>query len=352
MATAVPQTMKALVIEEGHRVALKDHPVAPVGDNDVLIKTVSVAQNPTDWKHVDTIGVPGTILGCDFSGHVVQVGKNVTTLKVGDHVAGFVHGGAFTDEGAFAEYVKTPADLVWVVPEGTINHDQAATLGCAFWTAAQALFHKTRLNLIEPPAKASGDEWIFIYGGSSAVGIFAVQLAHLAGYKVVTTASPRNFEYVKSLGADAVFDYKDPDVVTKIKQATGDSITKALDAISLKDSQRITAEALAPSGGKVVLVLQPIPDATSRKDVEFFPTLIYTALGRAFDFGPSKRFPVSPDDREQIVEFLTKVPQLVKDGAIKPPSIKLWEGGLAAIPDGLQYMREGKVSAEKIVYRV
>ncbi|KAJ2990933.1 hypothetical protein NUW54_g8334 [Trametes sanguinea] len=42
--------MKALVIQEGHRVAVQDHPVPPVGDNDVLIKTVSVAQNPTDWK--------------------------------------------------------------------------------------------------------------------------------------------------------------------------------------------------------------------------------------------------------------------------------------------------------------
>lgn len=42
----------------------------------------------------------------------------------------------------------------------------------------------------------------------------------------------------------------------------------------------------------------------------------------------------------------------MKDGAVKAPAIKLWEGGLGAIPDGLQYMREGKVSAEKIVYRV
>lgn len=53
-----------------------------------------------------------------------------------------------------------------------------------------------------------------------------------------------------------------------------------------------------------------------------------------------------------MVEFLKKVPQLVKDGAVKAPAIKLWEGGLEVIPDGLQYMREGKVSAEKIVYRV
>ncbi|KAL1947838.1 hypothetical protein VTO73DRAFT_13562 [Trametes versicolor] len=352
MPSTIPQTMKALLIEEGHKVALKDHAVPLVGDDDVLIKTVSLAQNPTDWKHVDSIGVPGSILGCDFSGHVVEAGKNVTGPKVGDHVAGFLHGGAFSDEGAFAEYVKTPGDLVWVVPENTISHDEAATLGCAFWTAAQALFHQTRLGLVEPPAKVSSSEWIFIYGGSSAVGHFAIQLAHLAGYKVATTASPRNFELVKSLGADAVFDYRDADVVAKIKQATGDSVTKAVDAISLKDSQRISAEVLAPAGGKVVLVLGPEPGATDRKDVQFIPTLIYTSLGRAFDFGPSTHFPVFPEDRKQIVEFLKKVPQLVKDGAIKPPAIKLWEGGLAAIPDGLQYMREGKVSAEKIVYRV
>lgn len=53
-----------------------------------------------------------------------------------------------------------------------------------------------------------------------------------------------------------------------------------------------------------------------------------------------------------MAEFLKKLPTLAKEGAIKPLPIKLWEGGLTAIPDGLQYMREGKVSAEKIVYRL
>ncbi len=53
-----------------------------------------------------------------------------------------------------------------------------------------------------------------------------------------------------------------------------------------------------------------------------------------------------------MVAFLKKLPQLVLDGAVKPIPIKLWDGGLEAVPSGLQYMREGKVSAEKIVYRV
>ena len=80
---------------------------------------------------VDFIGTAGTILGCDFSGTVIAVGKTVTSLAVGTHVAGFVHGAAFSDEGAFAEYVKTPVDLVWPVPAGTFTHEEAATLGCA-----------------------------------------------------------------------------------------------------------------------------------------------------------------------------------------------------------------------------
>lgn len=140
---------------QGHKVAIKDHPVPPVGDNDILIKTVSVAQNPTDWKRmcidsysgsktidhpylhagwladVDDNGKPGTVLGVDFSGTVVKAGKAVASPKVGEHVAGFVHGACFEDEGAFAEYIKTPADLVWVVPKGTLSHDEASTLGCA-----------------------------------------------------------------------------------------------------------------------------------------------------------------------------------------------------------------------------
>ena len=53
-----------------------------------------------------------------------------------------------------------------------------------------------------------------------------------------------------------------------------------------------------------------------------------------------------------MASFLTKLPELVKSGAVKPNPIKLWPGGLDSVNDGLQFMREGKVSAEKIVYRI
>ena len=80
--------------------------------------------------------------------------------------------------------------------------------------------------------------------------------------------------------------------------------------------------------------------------------MLFTAQGRPIDVGPSFHIPAKPEDRAQIASFLKKLPQLVKDGVLKPQKIKLWEGGLAAIPEGFQYMRDGKVSAEKLVFRI
>ena len=79
---------------------------------------------------IDLIGNPDTIIGVDYSGIVAKVGSKVNSFALGEHVAGFTHGGAYTDRGAYAEYVKTSADLVWKVPVGTLSHEEAATMEC------------------------------------------------------------------------------------------------------------------------------------------------------------------------------------------------------------------------------
>jgi len=75
-------------------------------------------------------------------------------------------------------------------------------------TAFQALYSPLTLHLIQPGASAAPEEgtWIFIYGGSSSVGQYAIQLAKLSGYKVATVASPKNHQLLATLGADLVFD--------------------------------------------------------------------------------------------------------------------------------------------------
>lgn len=344
--------MQALITQSSKTAEVHEIPIPSIDDDEILVRNSAIALNPTDWKHIQNVTKVGTICGCDWSGYVVKLGKNVTSLAVGDHVAGFVQGGAYDDRGAFAQYVKTPADLAWKVPDGMLKAEEAATMGCAFWTAVQALFHPKRLGLTEPPEKADGDEWVFIYGGSTSVGMFALQLAHLAGYKVVTVASPRNFDLCKSLGADAVFDYNDPEVVEKIQLATRDTLHYSLDTISVLQSQTLTIKSFGKGPGKLIVVQQPQGEAQKiREDITIHHTLIYTSLGRAFSYGP-KIYPASPEDRAHMAHFLKKVPELVSSGAIKPNSIKLMNGGLENVHEGLQILKDGKNSGEKVVYHV
>ena len=80
-------------------------------------------------------------------------------------------------------------------------------------------------------------------------------------------------------------------------------------------------------------------------------TFVSGSLDRASNFGDGRIYVIESDVAHMAV-FLAKLAQLVKFGLVKPLPIKTWEGGFAAVLDGLQYMRQGRVSAGKIVYRV
>ena len=94
---------------------------------------------------------PGTILGCDFAGIVVQTGPNLRVpLKVGDKVAASLRGGVDKERGGFAEYVKVYADLAWIIPEGTYTFEEAATIGIPLYTSVIALYGPNSLQLPQP----------------------------------------------------------------------------------------------------------------------------------------------------------------------------------------------------------
>ncbi|KAH9849337.1 GroES-like protein [Lenzites betulinus] len=347
-STPTPQLMKALVVRSYKSATVQDYPVPVVGDDDVLIRNVAVALCPPDLRALEFTPTPGTVLGCDLAGVIVQVGKNVTTRKVGDRVAAFVHGGNSADSGAFAEYTRSPADLVWPIPT-SLSFEEAATMSIGTYTIAQAFYHKGRLELAEPTDDAvEREEWVFVYGGSSSCGQYAIQLARASGYKVVTTASPHNFGLLNDLGATAMFDYHDPAVVDKIKGVTGDSICFGLDAIGFPETQELSQRVLGPAGGKVITLLWANKTRV-REDVDLSFTLVCTGLGDAFD-KPGAHFPVSPEDRAQMAAFVSIIPHLVEQGRLRPNPVKLWDSdGLAAIPGALEYLEQGRVSGEKIV---
>jgi NADPH:quinone reductase-like Zn-dependent oxidoreductase len=142
------------------------------------------------------------ILGRDFSGVVSAVGAGVSDLTVGDAVFGVLDQG---NEGTYAEKLVVKAALVAKKPD-TLSYAEAAALG---------LISLTALTAIEDTAKLTRGETILIQGGAGGVAGFAIELAKHIGATVITTASARNHNYVRKLGADRVIDYNKEDF-TKI----------------------------------------------------------------------------------------------------------------------------------------
>lgn len=338
--------MKAIKVVEKGRAEIQEVPVPKLREEYVLVKTTYVALNPTDWKHIDYLAIPGHTVGCDFAGVVEEVGPKVTKeWKKGDRISGFTHGvnSAEPEDGAFAEYVVAKGDMAMKIPEN-LSDEEAATLGVGITTVGQGLYQS--LGLPEPGSGNAGFP-ILIYGGSTATGSLAIQFAVLSGCEVITTCSPRNFPFVKSLGAAEAFDYNDPDCAKKIREYTKDNLTHVFDCISEGNSPKICSEAISSKGGVISYLL---PAKHERQDVENKHTLAYTATGEGFKFGPME-VPPKPEDFEFAKHFWDLATKLVasKQISVHPPKVGY---GLQGIFDGLQQMREGKVSGTKLVYKI
>jgi len=343
-------TQKAVVITAPKEAKVLSHvPIPECPPTFIRVKVHSVALNPTDWKHIDFLADPGAIVGCDYSGWVEEVGSKVTKdFKKGDRVCGFTHGSNAVNHstGAFAEHILAKGDVAIKIPD-TLSFEEAATLGVGITTVGQALYQSLKLPLPTEPAKEPLP--ILIYGGSTATGSLAIQFAKLSGLTVITTCSPRNFELVKKYGADAAFDYNDPETPKKIRELTNNSLKYALDTISEGKSAQICADSLSTAGGVYTQLLNV---KSPREDVESKGTLGYTSFGEDFKMGPQGNLiPAKPEDFEFAKMFWELSRKLLAEGKIKvhPPTVGK---GLEGVLDGLQKMREGKVSGTKLVYTI
>lgn len=339
-------TQKALVAT-GERSArlVSDWPIPALRPDYILVKTVAVALNPTDWKHMDGLAAPGALIGCDYAGTVEEVGKEVRKpFRKGDRVYGIAHGGnaVHLEDGAFAEYITVKGDIQAKLPNN-LGFQEAATFGVGITTVGQSLYQSLKLALPTDPVRQPVP--VLIYGGSTATGTLAIQFAKLSGYTVLTTCSPRMFDLARSRGADAVFDYTLPGSATAIREYSKNNLQLVLDTIATDASARYCGEAISSEGG----VYTALSDASIPRDnVSNRWTLAYTALGEAFMFGPIP-FPAKPENGEFIERFWSMAEGLVAEGKVQPHPPRIWPGGLKGALDGLKLMREGRVSGEKLV---
>lgn len=318
-------------------------------DDYILVKVVSVGLNPTDWKHVKFLAGPGALVGCDYAGIVEEVGSAVTKeFKKGDRVCGITHGSNDSnhEDGCFAEYIVAKAHGQWKIPPN-LTFEEAATLGVGIVTVGQALYQALKLSPPQAEPIPNGIP-LLIYGGSSATGTLAIQFAKLSGYMVITTCSPHNFDLVRGLGADSVYDYKHSEAAAQIRQATGDQLKLTLDCIGGEDGANFCDNAMSREGGRYTSITG---SRTKRENIVDSGTLGYTAVGEAFrKFG--REFPPMPEDAAHIAAFITLIEPLLAQGKLKTHPIKVGKGGLYGVLEGLKLLEEGKVSGEKLVYNI
>lgn len=217
------------------------------GTGDVLLRVAACGLNPVDakirfWKSM-VPDMPATwVPGLDVSGVVEEVGPGVDRWRPGDRV--LCHGDMLRPHGGLAEFSIQSAGAL--IPHPALDSNLAAATPCAGWTAWRALVD--RLNV---PERSS----ILVAGASGGVGSFAVQLAaHFGVETIIGTCSPPNADFVRSLGATHVIDYRSESVPERVMEITdGRGVEVGLDAVG-PDNDILVANSLAFEGEMVELV--------------------------------------------------------------------------------------------------
>ncbi|PWN17920.1 GroES-like protein [Microstroma glucosiphilum] len=330
------------------------------GEGEILVKNIAVASNPKDWK-LSLWGLFEGIEGNDITGTVVSVGSDVTEFREGDKVGSFTRMATGDQYGAYQRYTVTPAATSWKL--GNVKYEEAATLPLAVLTAVLGLFDKARLGLEEPSAsgKPQGDhskEIILIWGASSSVGSFALQLAKLAGYSVIAIAG-RSGSLAKKLGADVIIDYTGKsdaqlkeDILSAEKSfGEGRQIVAAYDAVTTETTTSVLVETLGSSpalpGGRDKRITTILPSKLEGTHSSSGPSTVHLVRTNVGDSHNG-----SEEQKKLTSRWIRQLGAWLEEGIFKPNVVKVIPGGLAGVKEGLQLLQEGKVSGEKLVYRI
>ncbi|KAI1764370.1 GroES-like protein [Hypoxylon sp. FL1150] len=285
-------------------------------DHQIRIKVRSWALNPADAILQDQALGHWTypiILGQDVAGIVEAVGSTAASkFNIGDRVFGF------SVNNGFQDYVTLDHTLAAKIPE-SVSFSEACVFPLCMTTSSFGLFGKDYLGLPFPSLNPTGTgKTVLVWGGSSAAGSNGIQFAKAAGFDVITACSPRNFEYVKGLGAREAFDYNSSSVVKDIVAgldkgtcagiyvAAGDSKDACLIAHMSKDKPSVSSSVpikpgYAPEGVNAKMVFGKSFDETL--PVTFGGYMVEALAKGVYKIAPSPKI-VSTKGVEGIQEAL------------------------------------------------
>ena len=313
------------------------------GSNEILIQNRAIAINPIDGSLQRFAWLPlqyPTILGQDVAGEVIAIGSSVTAFKTGDRVLGHAMGMATKrpQDAGFQTQTILDERMTSRIPDD-LSFEKAVVVPLGLSTAACGLFQEAPflgLQLPTEPARKPTGETLLIWGGASSVGCNGIQLAKAAGYEVIATASPKNFEYVKSLGAREVYDYKSETIVDDLVKAfEGKTFAGVLDCIGF-EAARLSVEVVKRVAGKGAVAstkggVQDLPEGITLSKI-FGITLRDNGIGKAV--------------------YADYLPQALATGTFIPSPEPLVQGkGLEHVQAGVDRLMAG-VSAAKVVVTI
>lgn len=299
--------MRAFILSK-YKTALHeaDMPEPVVGDHDVLVRVLAAGLNQLDekirvgeFKQILPYTLP-IILGHDLAGTVIRIGAKVRNFKPGDEV----YGRPGTDHiGTFAERIAVPEQDLALKP-ASITMDEAGSLPLVALTAWQAL---VEIGHVQPGQK------VLIHAGAGGVGSIAIQLAKHLGAEVATTASAANANFVRSLGADHVIDYRSEDFEQRLSDF--DFVLDSLGGEHLEKSLRI----LKRGGTAVGISGPPTPEFARRAGLNPVLRLAVTVISskirkQAKRIGVNYQFLFMRASGDQ----LRDITALIDSGAIRP----------------------------------
>ncbi|KAG5360558.1 Protein TOXD [Yarrowia sp. B02] len=334
------------VVVENRKLALKETTTSISSPNDILVKIDHSAQNPVDVKMFDS-GLPdGHKLGLDFSGVVYDIGDGVKNRElVGKRIAGVVKKGC----GSFSDWTLASDGFYFDVPSN-VRPDEASTLGVGCITAVLGLFLKLGLGFIDEEAAITEEKKdakrtgacrgsapiILVWGGNTSVGRYAIQMASLAGYDVITTSSMSPAKELRSLGAKRTYFYQEADVLSQIRDENGE-IELVFDCIGSSETEKQCIQAAGEGETKYTTVKASCAGEGFPKNVSVFPI-------NAFDI-----YNVSSPDAETCKEYAPKIGEWLQEGKLVP-NVTLILGGLDQVAEGFDLYRDGILTGQKLVY--
>jgi len=280
-------------------------------DKSVLVEVHAAGINPIDnilhagyLQQMLELSFPH-IMGYDVSGIVVEVGKDVRSVKVGDEV--FARPNQ-EDAGSIAEFARIHENELAIKPKN-MSHIDAASVPLAGLTAWQALVTKGNIN--------RGDK-VLIHAGSGGVGTLAIQIAKYFGAEVTTTTSSKNKDLVKSLGADLVIDYTTQSFENELSNY--DLVIDAIGGDTLTKSFKVLKK-----GGRLVSIKGQDTENLAKE------------YGVNFEW-----FFMSPDGK-----MLTEIASLISQGTIKTVIDSTYS--MKQAPEAFELLAKGRAKGKIVI---